>query len=610
MDGRVGGEGNIRLFRSTSNESAEEDEEVVFPLPGFSRAVTHPIPSVVDCRGRNTCTNQDSPLIQTHLRRHASLPTRAAMSRNQLLMGGDSSEEVILPSASLPSTPLLFQPPPPLEEVEKTFDLIDAKEVAAELSRATSEPRTDPSSVSQLIAICQSSLGQLNDKITSFNGTDFGELLSVHSLVTEAINDGKNWTRNRENYRRREEQLNFINERGDDNRSVVSINSARFSLQSDTLRDIYGLLCHLRGRMEQTRINAAQALLRLTRHGQTDEQRHLIIQSGGMQSFLTLFQSSSESPVLMTVSALNVANLIPSYTKPFLHKDMMVVIDCLLYLVQPAGLDVGTDVDDVTPAEVFKACVDAMTYMWMNCFEPNLSSSDSAMEQIGAYDGDCFTRQRFRITRRSFQDNDDVEYCHLVNAFISLAVTSAGLECNHMVGLDHSDVYGFANILQSICAIQRCQALAMNEGVMSILLKWLRSKDSKRQLIAANTLRDLIVSRHSYTAGWAHAELLNDGKAIAEILERLLQATDLELKRCIAEIVSCLSSVPHTRAAIVEAQGFKCLGLALANVETGYEDYGIAVAVGKSLLNLTTCSSVYFCCRRTRLHSNNGCILE
>eukprot|EP00986_Skeletonema_menzelii_P003501 scaffold1083_cov132-Skeletonema_menzelii.AAC.4 len=486
------------------------------------------------------------------------------------------------------------------------FDLIDARELATELTRATSASGTNQSSVSQLIALCQFKLRQLNDKITSSTGEDLGKLLSVHDLMIEGISAGESWTHKLETERR----LSDLNESGHSMLSTGLSNEATTTEgKSEALRDIFGLLCHLRGRKEQTRIKAVRSLLSITRRESAQEQQQ-IHQSGGLSSLLTLFQSSAESPVLMTLSALNVVYLIPSYTEPVGNIDIMAVVDCLHYLIASSGLDAGADFD-ITPAEVFHACENAMTFVWMNYIEPRICFSERILGG-GGFDSNCFQMQQPLSKRRSFRDEeDDVDYCHLLNSFTSLAVMSAALDYNDIVGLRNSVQYGFANILQCICSFKACRGLAMTEGVMNILFKWMRSKDIEMELIAANALRDLTVPESSsYTAGWVHAELLHDGNAIADIVEGL-NAPNLEVRRCMAEIVSCLTGVPHTRAAIIDAQGIKRLGQVLATADRGHvDDSAVCVAVGQSLLNLATCSGVYSNCKRSSPRSKPGCIIQ
>ncbi len=246
-----------------------------------------------------------------------------------------------------------------------------------------------------------------------------------------------------------------------------------------------------------------------------------------------------------------------------------------------------------------------MKFVWANYFAPKFLSSG-----LNDVNDDCFPRQQVSPKRRSFGDNDDVDYCRLVNSFTSLSVLSVSLDCEDAVGPDKSTYHDFADILQSLCAVECCRGLVMKEGVMSILLKWIRSEDRKLELVAANALRDLTASKHSYTAGWVHSEWLNDGQAIADVVERL-RSPDLEVKRCMAEIISCLSGVPHTRAAIIEAGGIRCLGHVLVNINmTDTVDDRIAIAVGNSLLNLATCYGVYSSCERTTFQTKQGCILE
>ena len=492
---------------------------------------------------------------------------------------------------------------PTLTLTGNDFDLNDMKELATELTRATSASETNHSSVSELIALCESKLDELNDKITNSMGEDFGELFTVHDLITEAIRNGRSWSQNRKSQIR----MAGMNESG---HSLLSTTSSQEQTavegKGGVQQDIYGILCHLRGRKERTRIIAVWSLLEITRSGSTHESEQ-IIESEGFCSLLTLFQSSAESEVLMTLSALALVNLVTSYTKPVENRKVILVVDCLHYLIRSPSFDADESGLSPSPFEVFNACKNAMTYLWVNYVELKLCSLETSVNGKKCV-RDCFEIQR-TPRRRSLQDEDDIDYCYLLNSFTSLAVMSATLDYRNVDGLEVSTYYGFADVVRSICSVEACHGLAMKEDVMNILLKWLRSNDKKLELNAAAALRDVTVSQNSYTTGWVHSELLHDGSAITDILERL-SSPNLEVRRCMAEIVSRLTGLPHTRAAIVDVEGIKLLGQVL--VGSGCEDdSAVTVAVANSLLNIALlCSGVNSSFDHLKLHSNKCCTLQ
>jgi hypothetical protein len=120
------------------------------------------------------------------------------------------------------------------------LDLNDIKELARELRSATSASDAHQGALSQLVDVCRSNLDQLNETVQSAtmgedseNEYDLAELLTVHEMVTDSI------------------------EAAEKKRTDMESNSN----SSHDRRDIYSLLCHLRGQ-KQKRYDAVWGLLR------------------------------------------------------------------------------------------------------------------------------------------------------------------------------------------------------------------------------------------------------------------------------------------------------------------------------------------------------------
>jgi len=118
------------------------------------------------------------------------------------------------------------------------LDLNDVKELARELRNATGASDAHHGALSPLIDVCRSNLDQLNDTVQRAtmgvdSGHDLGELLSVHEVVTDAI------------------------EAAEKKRTDTEPEDKA----SRKKRDIFSLLCHLRGQ-KQKRYDAVWGLLR------------------------------------------------------------------------------------------------------------------------------------------------------------------------------------------------------------------------------------------------------------------------------------------------------------------------------------------------------------
>ena len=138
----------------------------------------------------------------------------------------------------------------------------------------------------------------------------------------------------------------------------------------------------------------------------------------------------------------------------------------------------------------------------------------------------------------------------------------------------------------TMCAVESARPVAVREGVLKVLVRWLSSGDVDLVLPAANALRDLTSPDDEYMAGWIHSQIVNEG-ALPAIVK--LSAADLgDIRLAAAQILSGLSVAPHTRAAIVEAKGLNYLVQLLVNSSEADAkwDEPLALAAGNALLQL------------------------
>jgi len=452
-----------------------------------------------------------------------------------------------------------------------SLDLDDIQEMARELRSATSASDADHGALSQLIDVCRSNLEQLNEIVQRATmgvdcEHDLGELLSVHELVTDAIQAAE----------------------------MKSTKSDKKPSSED--HDIFSLLCHLRGQ-QQKRRDAVWGLLGLTKRG-CGERCHEIITSGGMQSLLTLFKTSLESTELMMVSALTVVYLLPSLldsdeqSSSYIH---LGVIGCLRFLIQSSREN--SDIN-ISPSEIRTASAFTMTNLWFKVLVPKLrSTEDLANNSITQFrpsgrGGDSFSNRRFLLRRRSSlssQPGEEVDCSTLIDSFTSLSVMAAESEASRqdekkvMQANDMNVYYEFALIVESICAVEYARPLAMKGMVIKLLLRWLRSGDVELERPASNALRNLTLSQDDYTAGWVHSQLLNDN-ALVHIVGRL-ESGDSRVRLAMAEVISRLTVASHTRAGIISARGVKYLVQLLGSVDI-QKDEALALAVGTALLNM------------------------
>jgi hypothetical protein len=142
-----------------------------------------------------------------------------------------------------------------------------------------------------------------------------------------------------------------------------------------------------------------------------------------------------------------------------------------------------------------------------------------------------------------------------------------------------------------MCYVDVARAKAVREGILPILVDWLRTDledNFNARRCSACALRQLtLIQDNAHLSGWIQSQIVAEG-ALKELTEWVLRDPNVghTVRLAVAEIISTLCTTPHTRAAVaVEANCVSCLILLLFDY---YVDSSSAVAIlaGKALLQL------------------------
>ena len=145
----------------------------------------------------------------------------------------------------------------------------------------------------------------------------------------------------------------------------------------------------------------------------------------------------------------------------------------------------------------------------------------------------------------------------------------------------------------TMCAVESAWPVAVQEGVLKFIVRWLRLVDIDLVLPSSNALQDLTSRDEEYMAKCIHSQIINK-VALPDIVK--LSATDLgDIRLADAQILSGLSVVPHTRAAIVEAKGLNYLVQLLvksSEVDVKWEE-PLTLVAGNEFLQLAAGSMMH-----------------
>lgn len=338
--------------------------------------------------------------------------------------------------------------------------------------------------------------------------------------------------------------------------------------------------------------------------------RDEIRSSGGMHSLLTLFKSSKDNSEMKLATALAVAYLIPSFTDPtHCQGDLgLRVMECLRFLVNSPKIPNGSD---IAPYEVREVAGLALTHLWINVLQPTWSEKKLIDEYgTGPFRADLSSVLSQNSTKKAPATNssrvvgrwgrlkqrqDMSEMQELLETTVSLVVTVADCETDDRTDSDKKDKqseqnlrYNAAVTVESLCAVEFARPIAVREGLLKVLVRWLSSNNVELVRPAANALRDLTSLHDEYMAGWIHSQIVNEGTLPAIV--KLSVSDQRDIRLAVAQILSSLSVAPHTRAAIVDAKGLNYLVQLV--VYSAHElpankiDEPLALAAGSALLRI------------------------
>ena len=358
-------------------------------------------------------------------------------------------------------------------------------------------------------------------------------------------------------------------------------------------KDVFSLICILRAQSDQ-RLDAALALMEFARDGDTPEEggislRDEIRSSGGMHSLLQVFRAKGTSYELRVVAGMAVAYVLPSFveTSPSVGLKIM---ECLRFLsssrpVCPNGVRISSEM-------MFEASVLGVTAFWMNALEPMLNSGMSVDEVVGERP-DLHLQNinaGFAAASGIFdQGHQTLELQELLEMTVSLIVhiekncespvNSHGAESNEALAM-----WRYTNVEQ-VCTVDVARPIAVREGLLPILVEWIKSKNREKVRPAVSALRYLTSIKDKYMAGWIHSQMVNEG-ALSEVVKL---ADDYnaghDVRLAVAQILSSLCVAPHTRAAVVEAKCmYYLIGFLYDHADPASEE--VALYAGRAITQL------------------------
>jgi len=326
-------------------------------------------------------------------------------------------------------------------------------------------------------------------------------------------------------------------------------------------KDIFSLICILRAQSDQ-RLDAALALMEFAQDGERSREddcslRDEIRSSGGIHSLLQVFRAQGTPYELRVVSGMAVAYVIPSLVKASPGVGLK-IMECLRFLsvsrsVTPNGVSISQET-------MFKASAMGVFSFWMNVLEPLLASQpfddESAAENTNLQ---ITTSPRFAAAGGIFdQGHERLELQELLEMTVSLIVqiqkhcdsecATASLPCDEDLSM-----WRYTNVEQ-VCTVDVARPIAVREGLLPILVDWIKSDDKDKKRPAVSALRYLTSIKDKYMAGWIHSQMVNEG-ALSEVV-KLADDYNVgsDVRLAVAQILSSLCVAPHTRAAVVEAR--------------------------------------------------------
>lgn len=383
---------------------------------------------------------------------------------------------------------------------------------------------------------------------------DLDTLLELNGIVLNAIETGK-------------DTANSFKKRAPVSTKIVDLDVHELVAN----KDVFSLICMLRSPQKDFRMEAALALLDFARAQKTcegEEQdnriRSEICSLGGMHSLLALFRTQGTIYELRVVAALAVAYVVPTFAvassqvTPSLG---LKILECLRFLI--TARSVTPNDKSITREESFASSAFGLTTFWVNKLEPMFtaeygSSKLTTQEMTILGSPSTFFGHNVSDSIRGGclgaagvfdQPKELIELQVLLDETVSLILSTAkkaDANCEFRGG-------DLVLLVEQICAIESAIPIAVREGILSVLLSWIRCRDREKIRPATSSLRSLTSIKDKYMAGWIHSQIVNQG-ALPDIVA-LTQDFSLgpDVRLAIAQILASLCVAPHTRAVVVES---------------------------------------------------------
>jgi hypothetical protein len=225
--------------------------------------------------------------------------------------------------------------------------------------------------------------------------------------------------------------------------------------------------------------------------------------------------------------------------------------------------------------------------LWIICVSPllreNFTSTPSLSESPELIRGTSSRLRRRTVTLSRtggnvFDQRQEVlELQELLELTVSLIV-----EMTKTADLADTSIQ---TLVPPICSTDLARPIAVREGVLKVLVSWMKSQSLAKILCAATSVNELTSTDDRYMAGWIHSQIVNEGALVEIVNISNCQSFGHVFRLAVAEILCRLCEAPHTRAAVVEAQGISCLICLLSEFEDP-ESQKVACAAGSALLQL------------------------
>jgi hypothetical protein len=334
--------------------------------------------------------------------------------------------------------------------------------------------------------------------------------------------------------------------------------------------DVFSLLCMLRARDPEKRLDAAFALTKMARD--SSDLRDEMCRQGGVISLLTAIETMNQGAELNIVLTLALAYILPSRCLSF--SDMpsnMKIIECLQFLFS-AARPVLVKNEHISEEECRNIAATGLEIFWFNAVQPLFLDS----EEINDTDNHSVNKS----------------YHQLLEMTISLTVQIARYD-NSANGNGSDVLHSLRySLVEHMCYVDVARAMAVREGILPVLVDWLRTDvedDFDARRCSASALRQLtLIQDNPHLSGWIQSQIVAEG-ALKELIEWILRDPNVVHRDqlAVAGIISTMCTTPHTRAAVaVEANCVSCLIPVLCDHDVDPSSADRAILAGEALLQL------------------------